>query len=85
MIEINADGVAQRMLNSMPNDQIYVCPMHPDVRQPNSGNAPKCGMSLLPEGTRFAMLRHMMGNPVHLVVMAGVMLALMAAAMMVMR
>jgi len=45
----------------------------------------KCGMNLLPEGTRFAMLRHMMSNPVHLLVMAAVMLALMAAAMMMMR
>jgi hypothetical protein len=42
-------------------------------------------MNLLPEGTRFAMLRHMMSNPVHVVVMAAAMLALMAAAMMVMR
>jgi hypothetical protein len=42
-------------------------------------------MDLLPEGTRFAMLRHMLSNPLHLVVMAAIMLALMAAAMMVMR
>ena len=42
-------------------------------------------MDLLPEGTRFAMLRHMIGNPLHLLIMAVVMLAVMAAAMMVMR
>jgi hypothetical protein len=42
-------------------------------------------MSLLPEGTRFALLRHMAGNPLHLAVMAAVMLAVMAAAMMLMR
>jgi len=42
-------------------------------------------MDLLPEGTRFAMLRHMMSNPLHLVVMAAVMLGLMAVAMMLMR
>ena len=69
----------------MANGQIYVCPMHPDIRQQSSGKCPKCGMNLLPEGTRFAMLRHMMSNPVHLLVMAAVMLALMAAAMMMMR
>jgi Heavy metal binding domain len=65
--------------------RVYVCPMHPDVRQPSSGKCPKCGMDLLPEGTRFAMLRHMMSNPLHLVVMAAVMLGLMAVAMMLMR
>lgn len=72
----------------MDNDRpgpTYVCPMHPDIRQPASGKCPKCGMDLLPEGTSFAMLRHMLSNPLHLVVMAAIMLALMAAAMMVMR
>jgi hypothetical protein len=38
-------------------------------------------MNLLPEGTRFALLRHMFGNPVHLTVMAGAMVVLMAVAM----
>lgn len=69
----------------MSEGQFYVCPMHPDVRLPNSGKCPKCGMNLLPEGTSFAMLRHMMSNPGHLVVMGAVMLTLMAAAMMMMR
>jgi Cu+-exporting ATPase len=27
---------------------IYVCPMHPEVRQVGSGNCPKCGMALEP-------------------------------------
>jgi NADH:ubiquinone oxidoreductase subunit 6 (subunit J)/predicted RNA-binding Zn-ribbon protein involved in translation (DUF1610 family) len=32
--------------------QAYTCPMHPDVRQRQPGNCPKCGMSLIPvEGT----------------------------------
>lgn len=26
----------------------YVCPMHPEVRQPGPGNCPKCGMALEP-------------------------------------
>ena len=69
----------------MPNGQTYVCPMHLEVRQPNSGKCSQCGMDLLPEGTRFAMLRHIMSNPLHLVVMAAVMLALMALAMVMMR
>jgi hypothetical protein len=42
-------------------------------------------MALVPEGSRFGMLRHMISNPLHLLMMAAIMLALMAAAMMVMR
>jgi hypothetical protein len=57
----------------------------PDVRQDGPGKCPRCGMALLPEGARFAMLRHMLGSPLHIAVMAAVMVALMAAAMMMMR
>jgi hypothetical protein len=39
-------------------------------------------MALLPEGTRFAIVRHMLSSPMHIVIMAAVMLAIMAAAMM---
>jgi hypothetical protein len=65
--------------------RLYICPMHSDVREPAPGKCPECGMELLPEGTRFAMLRHMSGNPMMLAIMAALMLALMAAAMWVMR
>jgi hypothetical protein len=58
--------------------KIYLCPMHKDVRQPNAGKCPKCGMDLLPEGTRFGMLRHMTKSPLMLIVMIAVMLAIMA-------
>jgi len=64
---------------------IYVCPMHSSVRQPRPGKCPECGMDLLPEGTRFAVLRHMMGSPLHLAVMVAAMVAVMAVAMMLMR
>lgn len=30
---------------------IYTCPMHPEIRQDSPGNCPKCGMTLIPEGT----------------------------------
>ena len=59
--------------------------MHRDVRQSTPGKCPKCGMDLVPEGTRFAMLRHMIKNPVMLTIMVAVMLALMVAAMMIVR
>jgi hypothetical protein len=62
-------------------EQVYTCPMHKDVRQPGPGKCPKCGMDLLPEGTRFAMVRHMLSNPLPLIVMAGIMIVLMIAAM----
>jgi hypothetical protein len=41
-------------------------------------------MDLLPEGTRFALLRHMMSRPLHVVIMAVVMLLVMAVLMMAM-
>jgi hypothetical protein len=63
-------------------DETYFCPMHPEIRRPIAGKCPTCGMDLVPEGTRFGMLRHMMGKPLHLAVMAAIMVAVMAAAMM---
>ena len=64
---------------------IHVCPMHSGIRQVGPGKCPKCGMDLVPEGTRFAMMRHMLSNPVHLVGMLVAMAMLMIAAMMLMR
>lgn len=60
----------------------YLCPMHADVRQPGPGKCPRCGMDLLPEGTRFGMLRHMAKSPVMFAVMAVTMLVVMALIMM---
>ena len=65
--------------------RVYLCPMHSDVRQAGAGKCPKCGMDLLPEGTRFGLLRHMISSPLHLMVMAVLMAAVMAAIMMMMR
>jgi len=61
---------------------VYICPMHKDVRQAGPGKCPHCGMALLPEGTRFAMLHHMLSNPMRIVVILSAMAVLMAAAMM---
>ncbi len=30
------------------DQQVYTCPMHPEVRQNQPGNCPKCGMTLMP-------------------------------------
>jgi len=65
------------MNQSQSAGQVYLCPMHAEVRQPNPGKCPKCGMDLLPEGTRFAMLRHMSKSPVMIVVMVAIMTAMM--------
>jgi hypothetical protein len=60
----------------------YICPMHSDVRQSASGKCPRCGMALVPENTRFALLRHMFGSPLHIIIMAAVMVAIRGAVMM---
>lgn len=31
------------------DEQMYICPMHPEVRQKGPGSCPKCGMALEPE------------------------------------
>jgi len=64
---------------------IYLCPMHSEVRQADPGKCPKCGMALLPEGASFRVLQHMIRSPLHLVIMAAVMVLVMAAVMMLMR
>lgn len=63
-------------------EPVYICPMHKDVRQAGPGKCPKCGMALLPEGARFGMVRHMMSNPLPLIVMGAIMVVLIIAAMM---
>ena len=90
----SVSGMTHASLESMSEDSMaqtanaargYFCPMHTEVRQDNPGKCPKCGMNLVQEGTRFGLLRHMISNPLHLVIMAALMLAIMAAAMMMMR
>jgi Heavy metal binding domain len=61
--------------------QVYICPMHSKVRETQPGKCPQCGMDLVPEGTRFGMLRHMVKSPMMLVAMAIVMIGVMMAAM----
>ncbi len=34
------------------SSSMYVCPMHPEVRQQGPGSCPKCGMTLRPEATK---------------------------------
>jgi len=70
------------MNSSQGSGPLYFCPMHSAVRQPNAGKCPKCGMDLLPEGTRFGMLRHMVKSPMMIGIMVVVMAAIMAAIMM---
>lgn len=63
----------------------YYCPMHTDVHQSRPGTCARCGMDLVPEGTRFGLLRHMLANPLHLIAMAMLMVAVIAAVMMLAR
>ena len=65
---------------------VYLCPMHREVRQPNSGKCPKCHwMYLVPEGTRFAMLRSMVKSPLQLFIMAAPIVAIIVAIIILMR
>ena len=59
--------------------------MHADVRTSSAYHCPKCGMRLLPGGTRFALLRHMASRPLHILAMIAAMAVLMAIPMMLMR
>jgi len=63
-------------------ERAYVCPMRPDIRQRAPGRCLKCGVDLLPEGTRFGTVRHIISSPLHLVVMAALMLAVMVTVLM---
>ncbi len=66
-------------------EKVFICPMHREVRQPNSGKCPKCHMYLVPEGTRFGMLRSMVKSPLKLIIMAAPVVAIIVAIMIMMR
>jgi len=70
--------VKSKMKEAIDTGKGYYCLMHRDVRQPTYGKCSKCGMALLPEGTRFAMLQHMVKNPMMIIAMAAIMIAAMA-------
>ena len=73
------------MTQEQSSGQVFTCPMHPDVRQQGPGTCPKCRMALLPEGSRFGIIRHMTSSPLHLLGMVALMIAVMALGMMLMR
>jgi len=62
------------------NPVIYICPMLAAVRKARPGRCPTCGMDLVPEDARFKFVRHMLGSPMHVALMAGIMIVVMAAA-----
>ncbi len=65
--------------------KVYTCPMHPQVRRSTSGRCLLCDMPLLPEDTRFALLRHMMANPVHVAIIGVALTALALTAVVLLR
>jgi Cu+-exporting ATPase len=42
-------NAAEVRIQKAPAGTIYICPMHPEIRQPVPGNCPICGMALEPE------------------------------------
>jgi Cu+-exporting ATPase len=42
-------GAHRTALEGAPEDTIYTCPMHPEIRQAGPGSCPICGMALEPE------------------------------------
>jgi len=42
-------NAAEVRMKEAPAGTIYICPMHPEIRQPMPGNCPICGMALEPE------------------------------------
>jgi Heavy metal binding domain len=63
----------------------YYCATHPNVRYTHPGTCPHCGQELLSDGTRRSMLRQIISNPTHIVIMAALMVGVMAVGMMLMR
>jgi len=45
--ELDGRGAADG--GTAPKESVYVCPMHPEVRQQKEGRCPKCGMKLVPK------------------------------------
>ncbi len=65
--------------------RVYSCPMHKDVRQAGPGKCPKCGMALLPEGTRFAIVRHILAGPMPIVIITAAIIAVLVLAVLMQR
>ena len=66
----------------MSATQVYICPMHTDVKASEASKCPHCGMRLVRPDARHPLLRHMLSSPLHIALMVAVMLAVMAAVMM---
>ena len=41
-----ADKVIEDVKKTIAGGQVFICPMHPEVREPHEGDCPKCGMRL---------------------------------------
>ena len=48
-VRVAAPAATTPVTGATPDDRIFTCPMHPEVRQRGPGSCPKCGMALEPE------------------------------------
>lgn len=44
----NHTGLQNMSNEPAPDDIIYTCPMHPEVKSDRPGKCPECGMDLVP-------------------------------------
>ena len=51
-MQMGNKAVDVSVLPSESKSTVYVCPMHPEVRQLSPGKCPKCGMTLQPESSQ---------------------------------
>ena len=70
---------------SFDGGDVYMCPMHPQVRQGRPGRCSRCNMPLVPEGAHFDVLRHIMASPANLVIMGTALAALTLTAVLLVR
>ena len=79
----STSGDAMDIYRGESGATLYLCPAHPWARQESPGRCPECNIDFVAEGTRFALLRHAFGDPLHLVVMGAAMVAAMIVVMMI--
>ena len=62
---VHMQAAPQTSTTNKPEDAVYVCPMHPEVRQTGPGACPKCGMALEPAAPSVPLTKTEYVCPMH--------------------